>query len=170
MYPERDQLEPPSAGTGFKTPRQQCLPNWEMGRTTGDDCLLVGVSSNLGENTFSLTELVIGTRTDSQTSTLSASSKTVSLQTSCKSKDKEPASGENKQFDPVGKERSHHFEKRMYWYSFLLLKDARAFVPASFFLVLPVCLFRVFFVLFLTYRKKIRWSFFCELKKIWEQR
>ena len=26
-----DQLEPPSAGTGFETPGQQCLPNWETG-------------------------------------------------------------------------------------------------------------------------------------------
>ena len=30
MDPERGQLESPSAGTGFETPGQQCLPNWEM--------------------------------------------------------------------------------------------------------------------------------------------
>ena len=75
MDPERGQLESPSAGTGLKTPGQQCLPNWEMGRTTVDGCFLAGVSSNLGGNPFSLTELAIGTRTGSQTSTPSASSK-----------------------------------------------------------------------------------------------
>ena len=52
MGPERGQLESPSAGTGFERPGQQCLPNWEMRRTTVDGCLLVGVSSNLGGNTF----------------------------------------------------------------------------------------------------------------------
>ena len=30
MDPDRGQLESPSAGTGFETPGQQCLPNWEM--------------------------------------------------------------------------------------------------------------------------------------------
>ena len=33
MDPERGQLESPYAGTSFETPGQQCLPNWEMGRT-----------------------------------------------------------------------------------------------------------------------------------------
>ena len=47
-----DQLESPSAGTSFETRKQQCLPNWEMGRTTVDGCLLTGVSSNLGGNVF----------------------------------------------------------------------------------------------------------------------
>ena len=47
--PERAQLEPPSASTGFETPEQQCPPNGETGRTTADGCLLVGVGSNLGE-------------------------------------------------------------------------------------------------------------------------
>ena len=91
-----DQLKSPSAGTCFETPEQQCLLNWEMGRTTVDGCLLASVSSNLGGNTFSLTELVIGTRTDSQTSTPSASSKIVFLQVSRKPGDSEPASEENK--------------------------------------------------------------------------
>ena len=58
MDPKRGQLESSSAGTGrlespsartcFETTRQQCLPNWEMSRTTVDGCLLVDVSSNLG--------------------------------------------------------------------------------------------------------------------------
>ena len=53
--PELGQLESPLAGTGFETPGQQCLLNWEMGRTTANDCLLAGMDSNLGVNTFSLT-------------------------------------------------------------------------------------------------------------------
>ena len=60
MNPEPGQRESPSTGTGFETPGQQCLPKWEMGRTTVDDCLLVGMSSNLGGNVFYLEELAIG--------------------------------------------------------------------------------------------------------------
>ena len=74
-----DQLESPSAGTGFETPGQQCLPTWEIGRTTADRCLLVGVSSNLRGNIFSLGELVTGL-----------------------SKDKKTVNKENKQLDPGG--------------------------------------------------------------------
>ena len=75
-----DRLESPSVGTSFETPGQQCLPNWEMGRTTVDGCLLAGVSSKLGRNLFPLEELV----TDLP-------------------KNKESANEENKQFDPGGK-------------------------------------------------------------------
>ena len=53
MDPEQGQLELPSAGTGFETTGQQCLPNRELGQTTVDDYLLAGASSNLGGNTFS---------------------------------------------------------------------------------------------------------------------
>ena len=52
MDPGPGQLESSSAGTGIETPGQQFLPNWEMGRTTVDGCLLVGVSSNLRETFF----------------------------------------------------------------------------------------------------------------------
>ena len=72
MDPEPGELELSSAGTGFEAPRQQCLLNWEMERTTVDDCLLDG-NSNLRENIFFLEELVIGTQTDSQTPTPFAS-------------------------------------------------------------------------------------------------
>ena len=34
--PERDELEPQSAGTGLETPGQQCPPNGETGRTIVD--------------------------------------------------------------------------------------------------------------------------------------
>ena len=44
--PERDELEPLSAGTGFETPEQQCHPIWETGRTTADGFLTAGVGSN----------------------------------------------------------------------------------------------------------------------------
>ena len=83
-------LEPPSAGTCFETPGQQCLPNCEMGRTTVDGCLLLGVSSNLEGNILSPEEIVIGL-----------------------SKDKEAANDRTSNSTPVGKEGSHHFEKRM---------------------------------------------------------
>ena len=54
------QLKQPSSGTGFETPGQQCLPNREIGRTIADDCLIVGVRSNLRGNSFPLEELVTG--------------------------------------------------------------------------------------------------------------
>ena len=73
MDPERDQLESPSAGTGFETPGQQCHPNWGTERITAESCLLVGVGSNLGEKTFPPIERAIGTRTGSVTMTPVAS-------------------------------------------------------------------------------------------------
>ena len=100
MDPERGQLKPQSAGIDFETPGQQCLPNWEMGRTAADGYLLAGASSSLRGNTSSLAEVVVGTRSDSETATPSTSSKTVFLQMSRKSEDSKLASKENKQFDP----------------------------------------------------------------------
>ena len=79
--PESDQLESPSAGTGFETPGQQCHPNWGTGRITAEGFFLVGVGSNLGGDMFLPTERVIGTRTGSVTTTPVASSRTASLQT-----------------------------------------------------------------------------------------
>ena len=52
MDPKRGQLESSSSGKGVVTPGQQCLPNWEMGRTTVDGCLLVGVSLNFEGKVF----------------------------------------------------------------------------------------------------------------------
>ena len=103
MDPVRDQLESPSARTGFETPGQQCHPNWEIGRTTAADCL-PGVGSNVGRNTSSPTERVIGTRAGSVTTTPPVdSSKTAFLQTRRKPKDPKTGSEESKQFDPGGK-------------------------------------------------------------------
>ena len=78
MDPVSRQLKPPSVGTGFEAPGQQGLSNWEMEQTsTANGCSLVGMSSNSGKNIFSLEEFVIGTQTDSQTLTPSASSKNI---------------------------------------------------------------------------------------------
>ena len=54
-----DQLESPSAGTGFETPGQQCLPNWETGRTSADGYLFVTVDSNFGGGNFPLAEITV---------------------------------------------------------------------------------------------------------------
>ena len=91
MDPEQDQLESPSASTGFETHGPQCHPNWETGRTTTAGCLPTGVGSNLGVNTSFLSECVIGTSTP-----------VASLQTRRKPNDK-TSNEANKQFDPGGK-------------------------------------------------------------------
>ena len=62
MGKESDQLEPPSAITGFETPGQQCFPSWETGRTTAAGCLPVSVSSSFGGNSFSLAESAVSRR------------------------------------------------------------------------------------------------------------
>ena len=122
-----------------------------MEQSTVDGCLLAGVSSNLGGNV----ELGIGMQTSSQTPTSFASSKTVFMQMSLKPEDSQPASEENKQFDPSGKEESHRFEMRMYWYCFLfsggtLGLDAQL-VSCAFSCLPVLCLFR-----FVFYYRKIR--------------
>ena len=44
--PDQNELESPSAGTGFETPGQQCHPIWETGRSTDDGFLTAGMDSN----------------------------------------------------------------------------------------------------------------------------
>ena len=97
MDPETDQLESPSIGIGLETPGQSCHPNWETGRTTAAGCLTAGVGLNLGGNTSSPTERIIGTRGGS-VATTPDSSKTIFLQASRKHK----ANEENKQFNRGG--------------------------------------------------------------------
>ena len=58
MNPERDELESPSAGTGFEKPVQLCHPIWETGRTIADGFLTVGVGSNMGKHTSPTTKRV----------------------------------------------------------------------------------------------------------------
>ena len=88
MDPELTELESPSAGTGFKTPGQQCPPNegtWEKGRTIADGYLLVGMGSNQGGDISSPTKHV-GTRAGTAATPAKPRNKTTSKQ--------------NNQFDP----------------------------------------------------------------------
>ena len=95
MNPEREELESPSAGTGFETPGQQCHPIWEPGRTTADGFLTAGVGSNPGKHHSPTTE-----REDTRAVRTTAS--ITFLQQGHKPKDKEKGSEENYQFDPDG--------------------------------------------------------------------
>ena len=151
MDPEPDQLEPPSASTGFETPGQQCPPNGETGRTTADGCLLVGVGSKLGGNTFFPAEIAVGNRPNSESTTPPSASNTIFLQASCKPEDKEKGSEENKQFDPGGEG-----EKPPPWnavvtvlFSFLggTLGHGWPVACASCFLSVHACLFVLFRVI-----------------------
>ena len=73
MEPERGELESLSVGTGLEAPGQQRLSTWEMQRTTVDDCSLVDGSSDLRENTYFPTDLVIGAKPYNQTSPFASS-------------------------------------------------------------------------------------------------
>ena len=97
MGPELEELEPPSAGTGLKTPGQQCPPNegtWEQGRTTANGFLTAGVDSSQGGRIPSPTESVDTQADESTTITLDI----IFLQQGHK-----PRSEQNKQFGPGGK-------------------------------------------------------------------
>ena len=100
MIPEPAELELPSAGTGRKTPGQQCPPNGETGRTTADGCLLVSVGSNSGGNTFPPAEIAGGTRPNNKSTTPPTASNTIFLKANRKPEDKKKDSEANKQFDP----------------------------------------------------------------------
>ena len=66
MGPELEELEPPSAGTGLKTPGQQCPPNegiCESGRTTASGILTAGAGPSQGENNSSPMERMKSTTT-----------------------------------------------------------------------------------------------------------
>ena len=58
---EQDQLESPSASTGFETPGRQCHPNWETGQTTAAGACPRAWVRILRErgNTLSLAEITI---------------------------------------------------------------------------------------------------------------
>ena len=110
MDPERDDLGAPSAGTGFKTPGQQCHPILETGRTTADGFLTAVVGSNQGGDISSPTERV-DTRAGTKITTISADisspteyvgtrAGTATTLAKCRHK---TTREENKQFDPGGK-------------------------------------------------------------------
>ena len=104
MNPELTELESSSAGTGVKTPGQQCPPNeeiWETGRTIADGYLLIGIGSNQGGD-ISSPQKRVGTRASSAT-TPANSSNTIFRQQGHKPKDNDKRSEENKQFDSGGK-------------------------------------------------------------------
>ena len=97
MGPELEELEPPSAGTGLKTPGQQCPPNegiWETGRTTASSILTAGAGPSQGQNISSPTE-----REKSTTAVADISSK-AATPSKCRHK---TFSEQNKQFDPGGR-------------------------------------------------------------------
>ena len=106
MNSEREGLEPPSAGTGFETPGQQCHPIWETGRTTADGFLTAGVGSNQGGDNSSPTERV-DTRAGTKSKTTSAAFNTVFPWTRHKLRDKKTFSKENKRFDSGGEGGVH---------------------------------------------------------------
>ena len=162
--PERDELESPSAGTGFETPGQQCHPIWETGRTAADGFLTAGVGSNLGKHTSSTTKRV-DTRAVRTTMTSSNSLIIIFLQQGHETKDKEKGSQENKQFDPGGEGG----EQPLPWnavvmavFSFLertLGLGCRLFLLRVFCFCVPACL------LFSLFIHTIRGSYFQPAEK-----
>ena len=111
MDPERGEFESPSAGTGLKTPRQQCPPIWETGRTTADGILTAGVGSNQRGSIFSPTECVdmrASTKSNAETfADISSPTEHVvtlagTAATPAKRRHK-AIREENKQFDPGGR-------------------------------------------------------------------
>ena len=108
MDPERYQLEPPSASTGFETPEQQCPPNGETGRTTTDGCLLVGVGSNLGGNIYAPAEIA----------TPPAASNIIFLQASRKPDSRRQLKRKTSNLSLAGTEKTHRSGKQLYWLAF----------------------------------------------------
>ena len=95
--PERGELKPSSAGTGFETPGQQCHRTWETGRTTADGFLNAGVRSNQGGDNSSPTTERVDTRAVRTMAIITF------LRQGHKPKYKDKGSEENKQFYPGGK-------------------------------------------------------------------
>ena len=95
--PELEKPKSPSAGTGLKTPGQQCPPNegiWETGPTTASGILTAGVGSSKKEN--------ISSTTERETSTTITADISPTAATSSKRRHK-TFSEQNKQFDPDGR-------------------------------------------------------------------
>ena len=107
---ERDELESPSAGTGFETPGQQCHPIWETGRTSADGFLTAGVGSNLGKHTSPTTERAgarVGIKITTTFADISSPTEHVGTRAGTAATPAKPrhktTSEENKQLDPGGK-------------------------------------------------------------------
>ena len=107
---ELKELESSSAGTGLKTPGQQCLPNertWDTGRTTANGFLTASVGSTQGEKISSPTERVGTTKSTTTSADISSPTEHVGARaetaaTPGKRRHK-TTSEKNKQFDPGGK-------------------------------------------------------------------
>ena len=105
--PEQGELGPPSAGTGYETPGQQCHRTWETGRTTADGFLTTGVGSNQGGDISSPTTERMDTQAVRTMAIITF------LQQGHKPKDKDKGSKENKQFNPGGKGEKARFGTRL---------------------------------------------------------
>ena len=99
---EMDELKSTSAGTGLKTPGQQCPPyegTWEQGRTIANGILTAGVDSSQKENISSPTTESVGKR-EKSTATVAGISSTAATPENRRLK---TFSEPNKQFDPGGR-------------------------------------------------------------------
>ena len=98
MDPELEKLESSSAGTGLKTPGEQCPPIegiWETGKTTASGTLTAGASSSKKRN--------ISSSTERATSTVTIAGISSNAATPSKRRHK-TFNVENKHFDP-GRQR-----------------------------------------------------------------
>ena len=97
MGPEQDELKSPSAGTGLKTPGQQCSPNegiWETGRNTASGTLTAGAGPSQAE--------IISSPTEREKSTTMVADIPSKAATPSKRRHK-TLSEQNKQFAPGGR-------------------------------------------------------------------
>ena len=95
MDSELEELESSSAGTGLKTPGQQCHPNegtWEQGRTTTNGFLAAGVDSSQGGR------IPLPTECEDTKTFVDTSSKAATPE----NRRRKTPSEQNKQFDPGG--------------------------------------------------------------------
>ena len=111
--PELKELESPSAGTGLKTPGQQCPPNegaWEQGRTTANGFLTAGVGSSQGGRNPSPPERSTSTRTFADIFSTAAIQETAGAR---------HLANRTNSSTPVGKKRRPRLETRLYSTFFL---------------------------------------------------
>ena len=157
--PEQDELESPSAGTGFETPGQQCHTIWETGRTTADGFLTAGVGSNQGGYISSPTERVdtqASTKITTTSADISSPTEHVGTRAGTAATPAKPryetTSEKNKQFDPGEKG-----EKAPLWNAAVMVVfsfpgenvgpwEARCFCFLFFCLCVPVCLLCSLFI------------------------
>ena len=122
INPERDQLESPSAGTGFETPGQQYLPNWATDEPLPTATWSPAQVRIWGEAFFpSQNALFIGTRANSKFTTPSKHQTPFSCRRAACLKTRRHPTKKTSSLTPDGKEESRRLEKRVCWYQFLFL-------------------------------------------------